>query len=532
MNDLKPLSLYCFEKNLKTNSEIPLMTVHDVFNELKQLKQSNTKGIDGIDGKILKLSASIITGSLTYIYNLCLSKNIFPTIFKQAKVIPIFKKCGNISDPNNYRPISVLPILSKPIEKHITKYTMQHFLKHDLLHPSQSGFRPNHSCHTALIKLVDQWLENIDKNKYTGVLLVDFAKAFDVIDRNLLIKKLNLYNINTNHLELIKSFLSNRQQSVYYNNKFSCMLPLEYGVPQGSILGPLLFSIYINDLPLNITNNCDLFADDTTIHVSNTKLQSISTQLQQNVSDLLRWTELNHMALNPNKTKRMLITTRQRRQNIKQDLSNIYVYSNKIENTETHKLLGVHIDNNLSWSAHVSNLCKRVSSKIYAFNRIKHMLNTKCRKLYFQAYILSLIDYASTLWDGASNEVIRHLRSLHKRSIKIVISKSKVTSDDYKEHNLLPFNERLNLNKASMVHRCIFGNAPKSIAIQFSSKSMRNTNSLHTKTPRIDLSKTSFTYSGAKLWNSIIDEIKTVKNVSTFRKKYKKFILQNYYEPK
>ena len=527
-NDLKPLRSYCSEKNIQSKSNLPLMTINDVYKELNQLKQSNTKGIDGVDGKILKLSASIITGSLTYIYNLCLSNKTFPDILKQAKVVPVYKKSGNVSDPNNYRPISILPVLSKPIEKHISKHTMEHFLKNDLLHQNQSGFRPNHSCHTALVKLVDQWLENIDQNEYTGVLLVDFAKAFDVIDRNLLIKKLNLYNINDNHLDLIKSFLSNRQQSVYYNNKFSCMLPLNYGVPQGSNLGPILFSIYINDLPLYIKNKCDLFADDTTIHTSNKKLQTISTQLQLNVNELLQWSELNHMALNPSKTKRMLITTRQRRQNIKEELKDINVYNITINNTESHKLLGVIIDDNLSWSPHVSNLCKKVSSKIYALNRIKHVLNIKCRKLYFQTYIQSLIDYASTLWDGASNETIRHLRSLHKRGLKTVFSKNKITSDDYKQHNILPFKERLNLNKATLLHKCIHGHAPKSLATRFSLKCMRNTYNLHTKTPRIDLSKTSFSYSGAKLWNSIADDIRTIGSLPNFKKRYKKELIENF----
>ena len=139
-----------------------------------------------------------------------------------------------------------MPTLSKPIEKYISKHIIEHFLEYDLLHKNQSGFRPNHSCHTALIKLVDQWLENIDKNRYNGVLLVDFAKAFDVIDRNLLIKKLKLYNIHDNQVELIQSFLTNRQQRVYYNNKLSSELSLNYGVPQRSTLGPIVFSIYIN----------------------------------------------------------------------------------------------------------------------------------------------------------------------------------------------------------------------------------------------------------------------------------------------
>ena len=189
--------------------------------------------------------------------------------------------------------------------------------------------------------------------------------------------------------------------------------------------------------------------------------------------------------------------------------------------------MGVIVDNNLSWSPHISNLSKKVSSKVYALNHIKHTLDTKCRKLYFQAYIQSLTDYASTLWDGASNETMRHIRSLYKRGLKIVISKNKITNDDYKAHEILPFEKRLCFNKASMVHRCIHGNAPKLLSAKFSSKSQRNSNKLHTKTPRIDLSKTNFSYSGAKLWNAIPFEIRNIKNTSNFKKKYKQYLIES-----
>ena len=276
-----------------------------------------------------------------------------------------------------------------------------------------------------------------------------------------------------------------------------------------------------------ISNECDLFANDTTIHTSSTNLEVISSELQTNANELLQWTELNHMALNSKKTKRMLITTRQRRQNIKENIEEIKVNNTIIEDIESHKLLGVNIDNNLSWSSHISNLSKKVSSKVYALNRIKHMLDTKCRKLYFQAYIQSLTDYASTLWDGASNETMRHIRSLYKRGLKIVISKNQITNNDYKAHRILPFDKRLCFNKALMVHRCIHGNAPKLLSAKFSSKIQRNSNKLHTKTPRIDLSKTSFSYSGAKLWNTIPFEICNIRNISNFKKKYKQHLIES-----
>ena len=151
------------------------MTVTEVYSALRHLKENGARDLDGLDGKVLKLTAPIITDTLTYIYNLCIDKNHIPKTFKTAKVIPIYKN-GCHSDPSNYRPISVLSLLSKPLEKHINKWILKHLNQNKLLHPNQSGFRENHSCHTALINLVDNWLNNINKNEYCGVLFVDFKK--------------------------------------------------------------------------------------------------------------------------------------------------------------------------------------------------------------------------------------------------------------------------------------------------------------------------------------------------------------------
>ena len=206
------------------------MTVHEVYTALVHLKQTGTKGLDGIDGKILKLSAPVIAETLTYIYNLCLTKNKIPKAFKVAKVIPIYKS-GDHSDPSNYRPISILSVLSKPLENHIQKHLLGHFNYFNLFHPNQSGYRPKHSCHTALTNLVDHWLKNINNNEITGVLFVDFVKAFDVIDHELLLRKLKMYRVSDEALELMFSFLTDRQQIVSADMSNSQILPVKYGVP-------------------------------------------------------------------------------------------------------------------------------------------------------------------------------------------------------------------------------------------------------------------------------------------------------------
>ena len=237
-------------------------------------------------------------------YNLCIDKNCFPSKFKQAKVVPIYKS-GDTADPSNYRPISILSFLSKPLEKHIYKSVYAYLNNNSLIHENQSGFRQNHSCHTALIQMVDNLLSNINLNEFTGILFVDFAKAFDVIDHSLLLRKLELYRLPPMFLKLMSSFLSNRKQLVSINNSSSNFQPIKYGVPQGSVLGPLLFLLYINDLPCFVQCLCEMFADDTSLQSHDSDPSKLSTKLQHGIDRLVTWSELNHMALNAQKKNKM-----------------------------------------------------------------------------------------------------------------------------------------------------------------------------------------------------------------------------------
>jgi exonuclease III len=494
-NDLEALTAFCSNKNITSDLNIPFMTVFEVYHYLTHLKESKARGLDGLDTEILKLSAPTITDTLTYIYNICLEKGYFPNALKKAKIIPIHKS-GNTSDPTNYRPISILSVLSKPLEKHIHKHTLKHVDDNKLMLSNQSGFRKGHSCHTSLISLVDQLLKNINHNEYCGVLFIDFKKAFDVIDHDLLIRKLSRYGFSMHTLNLIHSYLTNRQQCVTTSTSTSDLKTLKYGVPQGSVLGPLLFTLYINDLPLYIQADIEMFADDTTIHTSNVNLKQLMPSLQQSANTLMKWTELNHMAIHPQKTKFMLITTRQKRQNLPLKLPSIKINNQIIEEVDSHKILGITVDNNLSWSEHMTVLCKNISQKVYQLSQIKYFLDPYSKKLFFLAYIQSSIDYASTIWDSASANTLKPLLSLHKRAIKIILNKSEsLTNFDFKQSNILPLDKRLNYNKGVMMHKIMKGNAPPSLTNTFSANENRDISKLYIPLPRIDLYKSSLAYS-------------------------------------
>lgn len=525
-NDLLALKDFCESKNIQSKCKFEFISVHEVYKELCLLKQTNSRGLDDLDSKILKISAPIISEHITYIYNLCIEKCHFPKAFKDAKVLPLFKS-GDPNDPSNYRPISILSTLSKPLEKHLKGNLQSHFLTHDLFHPNQSGFRKNHSCHTLLTNLIEQWHENINNDLLSGTVFVDFAKAFDTIDHELLLRKLVMYGLCPESIKLVSSFLSDRRQAVLQGSVTSSLMPIKYGVPQGSVLGPILFLVYINDLPLNISISCELFADDTTLHNKGKNASLVCDNLQKDIDKVTKWSELNHMALHPHKSKFMLITTRQKRQNIKSKLPDLKVYDKVLAEVDSHNVLGLSIDNSLSWSAHVSSLSKKISKKVFQLNRIKHLLDEHTRKLFFHAYIQPDMDYASTCWDLASKNCLKRLESLYRRSLKVILLKSSsLLIEDYKKLNILPLNLRCRFNKGVLMYKIMNSLAPPYLYEKFSVKNIRDKSIVVIPRPRTDLFMSSLVYSGSKIWNDIPDYLKKKSSLSLFKTAYQKYLFQ------
>ena len=265
--------------------ELPEIDENFVFRYLSTLDVSKATGLDGIGPKMLKLSSGIITKSITYIVNKCILYGHFPDSWKQAKVNPLFKS-GAKDDINNYRPISILPTLSKLIEKFMQKHLMNYLNTFEVLHKFLSGFRSGHSTETALTLMTERWLKAINDGNIVGTIVIDFRKAFDLADHDLLIHKLSLYKCGTNFLKLMASYLKSRTQVVSVHGKKSNIGEILSGVPQGSILGPLLFSVFINDLPLALSQKIfatDLNADDTTFYDIQSDLETLRSNLQESL---------------------------------------------------------------------------------------------------------------------------------------------------------------------------------------------------------------------------------------------------------
>lgn len=302
---------------------------------------------------------------ITFICNKSISNNCFPNRWKAAKVSPLHKN-GPHDDVNNYRLISILPILSKVLEKHVSECLLHYLNENNLLHKTQSGFNSQYSCETALTHMTDSWLNAIDSGQMIGVVLVDFKKTFDLVDHNILLTKLQCYGIKDETIAWFNSYLTDRRQQVKVNDIKSSFRSVLCGVPQGSILGPLLFLLFINDLPLYTSKvSTDLYADDTTLYCVHNSQSPTEQSLQIALNELHLWCKNNGMVLNSAKTKVMFATTSQKRQKLNNDNLKLFYNYETLLTIKSDKILGVFVENNLSWSEHVKHLIKKIASNIW-----------------------------------------------------------------------------------------------------------------------------------------------------------------------
>ena len=287
-----------------------MITRDFVLKQIDNLSLDKATGEDHISCKLLKMTKNVIAESLCDIINKSLSTGVVPREWKKARVVPIFKS-GDISSLNNYRPISILPIVSKIIERAVHQQLSEFLDENDLLHPNQSGFRPMHSTATALAKLVNQWSLNIDNNELSGVAFIDLRKAFDTVDHELLLHKLACIGCSNRTITWFKSYLGDRQQVTQFKGAKSHPSTIKLGVPQGSILGPLLFSIYVNSLPECIPEGIiDMYADDTTLTVSANDATVLEEKLTVALNRVMAWIRENRLVLNTDKTCVMIIGSR------------------------------------------------------------------------------------------------------------------------------------------------------------------------------------------------------------------------------
>ena len=343
--------------NTDAKFEFQLTNTRQVLSLLNKLNKSKATGIDKISARLIRECADLICIPMCDIFNQSITLGIFPDDWKTARVTPLFKQ-GNRDDLDNYRPISVISAVAKVFERIIYDQVYGYLEEHNILFKSQSGFRAIHSTVTALLTATDTWAYNIDRGNINAVVFLDLKMAFDTVDHEILLAKLNHYGIQGNAYMWFQSYLRYRKQMCSVNGVLSGSRFLSCGVPQGTILGPLLFLLYINDLPNCLVNSeARMYADDTHLTYAGVNSEDIQFCLNQDLGDLYEWLRANKLTLNMTKTEYMLIGSRQRLSTLN-DSPRLTINDVHVKQVNEAKILGVINDKKLNWNSHIEKITK------------------------------------------------------------------------------------------------------------------------------------------------------------------------------
>jgi hypothetical protein len=412
-------------------------TPHEITDIINNLKHKNTVDYDDINQNIIIRSAPYISEILCAIVNASFKTGTVPDELKIAKVIPIYKN-GDKSLMTNYRPISILPILSKVFEKAMFNRLLNYLEKFNMLSPDQFGFRPNHSTYMPILKLSDIVTENFESGKYTIGIFFDLTKAFDVIDHKILLAKLNYYEIRGISHRWFSNYLSNRQQFTYVNSSKSTCLNINFGVPQGSILGPLLFIIFINDLP-NVSSLFKylLFADDTNVLASHTNLHELVTITNNELCKINEWFQINKLFLNIDKTNYIIFHSN--RKTLPLNIHKIKIKDMELTQKTSTKFLGVTIDQNLNWKEHTSQIALKISKNMNIIRHILKLINKNALLKLYHSMIHPYLTYCNIVWCFNYKCITNRLQILQNKAIKLIRNFTGyiATNDLYKTLNIL-----------------------------------------------------------------------------------------------
>ena len=528
-----------FKNQTTTSFFLHLTTAEEISKIITNLNSKKSGGPNSIPVKILKYCADVLSKPLSLLINMSFNQGTFPNLLKTAKVIPVFKK-GDASLCTNYRPISLLSVFSKIFEKcfHTRLYT--YLDKNNMIYKRQFGFRTKYSTNDALVNLIETIKKLIDDGNFVCNIFIDLQKAFDTVNHEILLEKLNFYGIRGVANNWLRTFLCDRHQFVYINGYRSSLQLLKCGVPQGSTLGPLLFLLYINDLNLAfnhiVTNH---FADDTCLMFSSNNLNSLEKVVNNELKLLVEWLECNKLSLNVSKTE-MLVFNLHKCPN---HSLTIKLNDHKLQPTDHVKYLGIFIDSNLSFDFHISHICKKLSQANGIISKLRYFLKTEtCLSVYYTIFYPHLL-YGTNTWQFSTKANISKLCVLQRKCLRLIsfseyddsanplfILYNVLKVEDVFLFEILKFFVKFELDILPAVLKDLFSlSSSRTVNLNVS---IRNSNTFSTcsyKTAKFG--RNSLRYLGVSSWIDFIKHNKcqsSLSSVSCFKSVFKKISFDKY----
>ena len=504
--------------------------------------------LDPIPSKLLIECLDSILPSLTDLFNSSLASGIFPQCFKSALVTPILKKrCLDHNDLNNYRPVSNLCFIAKILEKLVLSQVSSYLNSHNLYNTCQSAYRPGHSTETALLKVVNDLFLSLNKGNISVLALLDFSSAFDTIDHTILVHRLHTdFGFTDTVLQWFSSYLTDRTHYVSLCNHCSDFAPVHSGVPQGSVLGPILFTMYIKPLSAIIDSHSIIhhsFADDLQLQMSAPpdRISELLHSMQSCISDVKAWATVNMLRLNDSKTELMLVTSK-RSKHLHNLPTSITIGNAQIPFKQSVKNLGFTLDCHLTMNAHVSNIARTCYFELRRLAYIRRFLTSTATATLVSAFVLSRIDYCNSLLFGSTLDVTSHLQRIQNYAARVILRlpmSSRITIH-LKSLHWLPVKVRSTYKIACLCYHCHSSTAPSYVTDMLHKKPLhtRNTRSSSYTMPLLNrpahskatLGDRSFSFASSSVWNSIPNDVKCAPSLSSFKSRLKTYLFRSVYK--
>lgn len=498
-----------------------------VYSALLAEKHKSSLGADGLDPRFLKVAATYLVPHITHIFNLSVHTGTFPRVWKTAYVTPLHKG-GDTSDLNNYRPISKLPYLAKLLESLVKEQLLAFLSANSILSPNQSGFRKKHSPITAATLVLNDIITALDRGQHCAALFIDISKAFDTVDHSVLLEKLKCLGFDGNAYRWFRSYLMDRMQCVSVRNVKSDFLPVVNGVPQGSILGPILFTIYMNNIVSSVTGcNIHLYADDIIAYCSADDARSAVASLQRCFDELQVSFYERKLVLNEGKTKYMLFTTAKRT-----DSDELVISTNRgtvIERVTSYKYLGNCLDENLTFTHHLTELASKLSKMVNFFEENKSCFPLHDRKRLVERSFLPTLDFANIIYMHASPEALNQLDVPYHAILRFITNSVDIHPCElYTKVGWPSLPLRRERSLVLFIYKALQGFVPPYIASMLSPQP-RNTNVIYlqTQTASTKLGRSRFTYCAPATWNKMQENLwlKSTLSLRSFKNQISSYFL-------